>query len=392
MCVDRKCINCKYVYTSYSDEPCKSCDRHCRSNWVDALTEGTIFDTTVATRKFEMGDLVTIGYSGDVYVYLYDNIVMRVPDDVTIDPPDSTIISLNTAKYSVSVGLGILIRNTNDFLGFTWAAAMDRVQYATVKEIGDHNATARKDYPIFLGDWIQKRKGNNMDKIKALNTPRSFKTGDIVVAKNERRAIEGMKNIYIYLNDGWVLRVPYYVIVRSECDYVFSTYTYNLINADIATWISIDELEYASHGYITEHDRRAKTYYVAETLNDWFGQLMKKKPEKKHHERTNITVHHMVCARQDLHGYSLPWIEKRYDKYPTLNGNFIKKVIFSDPATIIFWEDGTKTVVKTQDGEEYDKEKGFAMAVCKKIFGNERDYYNVFKRWMRKGEERHEET
>lgn len=67
---------------------------------------------------------------------------------------------------------------------------------------------------------------------------------------------------------------------------------------------------------------------------------------------------------------------------------YIDKVIFDNPATVILWKDGTKTVVHAQDGEPYDKEKGFAMAVCKKIFGNERDYYHVFKRWFRKGEDR----
>lgn len=65
----------------------------------------------------------------------------------------------------------------------------------------------------------------------------------------------------------------------------------------------------------------------------------------------------------------------------------IEKVIFDAPATVILWKDGTRTVVHAQ-GEHYDKEKGFAMAVCKKIFGNERDYYHVFKRWFRKGEDR----
>lgn len=68
--------------------------------------------------------------------------------------------------------------------------------------------------------------------------------------------------------------------------------------------------------------------------------------------------------------------------------NSIDKVIFDDPATVILWKDGTRTVVHTQDGEPYDKEKGFAMAVCKKVFGNERDYYHIFKRWFRKGEDR----
>lgn len=33
-------------------------------------------------------------------------------------------------------------------------------------------------------------------------------------------------------------------------------------------------------------------------------------------------------------------------------------VIFNGPATIVFWNDGTKTVVKCSDGDEYDPESG----------------------------------
>lgn len=61
----------------------------------------------------------------------------------------------------------------------------------------------------------------------------------------------------------------------------------------------------------------------------------------------------------------------------------IKDVIFSDPATVVFWSDGTKTVVKTRGGEEYDKEKGLAMAIVKKFSGNTRDYYNLFMEWCK---------
>lgn len=60
----------------------------------------------------------------------------------------------------------------------------------------------------------------------------------------------------------------------------------------------------------------------------------------------------------------------------------IKNVIFNYPATIIFWKDGTKTIVKVRKGEKYDPEKGFAMAVCKKMFGNEGNYYKVFKEYV----------
>ena len=59
----------------------------------------------------------------------------------------------------------------------------------------------------------------------------------------------------------------------------------------------------------------------------------------------------------------------------------IRDVIFSDPATVVFWSDGTKTVVKTRGGEKYDKEKGLAMAIVKKITGNTGNYYNIFKEW-----------
>lgn len=49
----------------------------------------------------------------------------------------------------------------------------------------------------------------------------------------------------------------------------------------------------------------------------------------------------------------------------------IKKVIFNGPATIVFWADDTKTVVKMSEEElNYDYEKGFAFAVLRKLFGN----------------------
>ena len=61
----------------------------------------------------------------------------------------------------------------------------------------------------------------------------------------------------------------------------------------------------------------------------------------------------------------------------------IKDVKFNDPATIVFWEDGTKTVVKAQDGEKFDKEKGLAMAIIKKSQGNNSKYYEIFKKYIK---------
>ena len=60
----------------------------------------------------------------------------------------------------------------------------------------------------------------------------------------------------------------------------------------------------------------------------------------------------------------------------------IKDVIFNPPATIVFWMDGTKTVVKDQGEVFYDPEKGMAMAVAKKAFGNQGNYYNQFAKYL----------
>ncbi len=61
----------------------------------------------------------------------------------------------------------------------------------------------------------------------------------------------------------------------------------------------------------------------------------------------------------------------------------IKKVIFSPPATIIIWDDNTKTVVKAQEDEPYDPEKGMAMCIAKHIYGDCGSYYNVFSEWLK---------
>lgn len=60
----------------------------------------------------------------------------------------------------------------------------------------------------------------------------------------------------------------------------------------------------------------------------------------------------------------------------------IVKVIFNDPATIVFWSDGKKTVVKCADNETFDEEKGLAIAISKRVLGNKGNYYNEFKKWL----------
>ena len=53
----------------------------------------------------------------------------------------------------------------------------------------------------------------------------------------------------------------------------------------------------------------------------------------------------------------------------------IEKVIYNKPATIIKWDDGTKTVVKCDEHDIYDPEKGLLIAILKKFYGNKGSFY-----------------
>lgn len=123
-------------------------------------------------------------------------------------------------------------------------------------------------------------------------------------------------------------------------------------------------------------------------------------------------------------------IIRLYREHAESSINSIKKVIFNKPATIVLWEDGTKTVVKASKiktvympkesydlatvtsmmntlnlkpgqyykttfndrsltyhisvYDEFDPEKGLAMAIAKKALGNKGNYYNEFKKWLPK--------
>lgn len=44
--------------------------------------------------------------------------------------------------------------------------------------------------------------------------------------------------------------------------------------------------------------------------------------------------------------------------------------MYKPPATIVFWNDGTKTVSVCEKGDAYNKELGFALCVLKKKYDN----------------------
>ena len=48
----------------------------------------------------------------------------------------------------------------------------------------------------------------------------------------------------------------------------------------------------------------------------------------------------------------------------------VSKIIFNPPATIVFWEDGTKTVVKCSAEDKFNEYYGFLAALGKKVYEN----------------------
>lgn len=69
----------------------------------------------------------------------------------------------------------------------------------------------------------------------------------------------------------------------------------------------------------------------------------------------------------------------------------IKNVIFAPPATIVYWSDGSKTVVKCSEKDVFDPEKGLAMAIAKRCGGNKGSYYKEIQNWVEKSGKKYPE-
>jgi hypothetical protein len=60
----------------------------------------------------------------------------------------------------------------------------------------------------------------------------------------------------------------------------------------------------------------------------------------------------------------------------------IKRVIFNDPATIVFWKDGSKTVAKCGKNDVFDKEKGLMACIIKHLTGDTGRWNEILKKWV----------
>lgn len=79
--------------------------------------------------------------------------------------------------------------------------------------------------------------------------------------------------------------------------------------------------------------------------------------------------------------YSCPCREEEYEDEEFDDYIEIENVIFNKPVTVVLWSDGSKTIVRCGKGDKFDKEKGLALAIVKRMLGNTGAYYDLFKKY-----------
>lgn len=164
------------------------------------------------------------------------------------------------------------------------------------------------------------------------------------------------------------------------------------VDADNKTFVK-EEKKMAKHNVFEESERRlayigttttaicenstADRLYVEGTwvyskpgyMVMYDGRLYVCAPDGKWHDLTATNVK-TTCSTPT-----------NYSKIP-YGHLLINKVHYSGDKTIVMWGDGTKTMVTRGENEVFDPEKGLVMAIAKKAFGNQGNYYNQIKKYI----------
>lgn len=165
--------------------------------------------------------------------------------------------------------------------------------------------------------------------------------------------------------------------------------------------------DHNGHAYLDIGPNRIPVKITSVTMdNNWFERTMKTEiacvqlaeptcfdPERIEPAFTDIAADRVCDYLRIQPGAGRDSIKRVINSiYGSKCGYFaIKRVIFSDPATIVFWADDTKTVVKAEN-EPFDPEKGLSMAIAKRALGNKGNYYEIFKKYLPKEEDKKEEN
>lgn len=135
-------------------------------------------------------------------------------------------------------------------------------------------------------------------------------------------------------------------------DYTNNNRVYSIYTIDVPKKYLNFKIAHNDYMYIKDIYNDAVKIFLRRSIDKLFQN------NKEENNMTTKTAIEITATSKDI---SKTFVEKK----PTSE---IKEVIFHYPATIVYWTDGTKTVVKMQKNEtSFDREKGLAMAIAKRF-------------------------
>ena len=185
---------------------------------------------------------------------------------------------------------------------------------------------------------------------------------------------------------GVIIKTPNDINKLFRCSLLRSSDTSTLFEIDLSK-DDIYETVFSAAGYITlvklTNDKTGEdwTCTLLHGTTDFFdlapnGYLLKGMlPITKHGWSRDIKPLSMKTIVNSEMDFIPPYLEdmrkmNMFESDKRVRIPKIKKVIFNYPVTVVLWTDGTKTIVKKQKGDRYDKEKGLALCYMKKALGN----------------------
>ena len=109
-------------------------------------------------------------------------------------------------------------------------------------------------------------------------------------------------------------------------------------------------------------------------MNDDRMMVFEKRPICLGDEFVNISIpkreydfdYSIYYTIDNLQGYSIHFSDNDVKSIK----DYVKKVYFNQPYTIVIWRDGTKTIVKCAKGCKYNKYTGLTTCFLKKFMGD----------------------
>lgn len=153
------------------------------------------------------------------------------------------------------------------------------------------------------------------------------------------------------------------LVKKSKVDLNYIDTDYRYADPNVVSTINESKRRAREMDICRNYDESMSSYDIIKRMLNENYELIKSE------EAETMKIDYTACHRRNLFTIGTPEIEG---------------VIFHGPCTVVKWSDGDKTIVRCKN-EDFDKEKGIAMAICKKMMGTNKtksNYYDMFKKWL----------